>query len=186
MANVAVLYGTTDGQTAKIARHLADVGERLGHEIRAHVLDDLPPDFSLRDFDGVLVGASVYAGKHQGYVARFVTEHLDALKRKPTGFFSVGLSSAWADPESRAQARADVDRFCEQTGWTPDRTLLVAGALRYTRYGRFKRWLMRFIVRRAGGPTDTSKDYEFTDWHELERFASGFLASMGARPQPTA
>jgi menaquinone-dependent protoporphyrinogen oxidase len=184
MARVAVLYGTTDGHTAKIAHHVADAGERLGHRIEVHRLDDLPPDFSLQLYDGVLVGASIHAGKHQPYVVRFVTEHRDALKRLPSGFFSVGLSSAWSDPESRAQAHHALEQFCDQTGWMPDRRLMVAGALRYTRYGLIKRLMMRFIVKRAGGPTDVSKDYEFTHWDEVDRFLAGFFELVAPRPSP--
>jgi menaquinone-dependent protoporphyrinogen IX oxidase len=29
---------------------------------------------------------------------------------------------------------------------------------------------MKTISRRAGGPTDTSRDYEFTDWVALDQF----------------
>jgi menaquinone-dependent protoporphyrinogen oxidase len=31
------------------------------------------------------------------------------------------------------------------------------------------------IVRKAGGDTDTSRDYEYTDWEELRGFARDFV-----------
>ena len=34
-----------------------------------------------------------------------------------------------------------------------------------------KRLVMRVIAKRAGGDTDTSRDYVYTDWEALERFA---------------
>jgi menaquinone-dependent protoporphyrinogen oxidase len=37
---------------------------------------------------------------------------------------------------------------------------------------------MRFIVRMARGDTDTSRDYEYTDWSAVERFASEFAARL--------
>lgn len=34
---------------------------------------------------------------------------------------------------------------------------------------------MRPIARRAGGGTDTTRDYEYTDWREVARFAENCL-----------
>jgi menaquinone-dependent protoporphyrinogen oxidase len=48
--------------------------------------------------------------------------------------------------------------------------LPVAGALVYSKYSFFTKLIMKTISRRAGGPTDTSRDYEFTDWVALDRF----------------
>ena len=53
---------------------------------------------------------------------------------------------------------------------------VVAGALQYTKYNWFIRWVMRRIVSRAGGDTDTSRDYEYTDWKDLELFAHEFAS----------
>ena len=33
------------------------------------------------------------------------------------------------------------------------------------------RQIMRFIAWREGAPTDTSRDYEFTDWNMVRQFA---------------
>jgi menaquinone-dependent protoporphyrinogen oxidase len=34
--------------------------------------------------------------------------------------------------------------------------------------------MMKRIVRKAGGDTDTSRDYEYTDWGDLRAFADEF------------
>jgi menaquinone-dependent protoporphyrinogen oxidase len=56
----------------------------------------------------------------------------------------------------------------------------VAGALLYTRYNLFKRWLMKRIVAQQGGDTDTSKDYDYTDWADLRAFANEFRRRIAA------
>jgi hypothetical protein len=33
VAKALIVYGTTEGQTAKIAQHLADAGRKLGHGV---------------------------------------------------------------------------------------------------------------------------------------------------------
>lgn len=60
-------------------------------------------------------------------------------------------------------------------------TKAVAGALLYTRYGWLKRWIMRRIVRKAGGDVDTTRDYEYTDWIALRELARRFAARLARR-----
>lgn len=49
----------------------------------------------------------------------------------------------------------------------------------YTQYGFVKRWIMRKIARDKGNPdTDTSRDYVYTDWDSVRRFAEGFLETL--------
>ena len=67
-------------------------------------------------------------------------------------------------------------RFVSASGWQPGITRPVPGALLYTRYNPVKRWMMKRIVRKAGGDTDTTRDYEYTDWNELRAFADEFGA----------
>jgi menaquinone-dependent protoporphyrinogen oxidase len=41
-------------------------------------------------------------------------------------------------------------------------------------------FVTRTLMRRGGHPTDTGRDYDYTDWDEVERFG-GELASMMAK-----
>jgi menaquinone-dependent protoporphyrinogen oxidase len=43
--------------------------------------------------------------------------------------------------------------------------------------------MMRRIVSKARGDTDTSRDYEYTDWADLEQFARDFLRRADAARQ---
>jgi menaquinone-dependent protoporphyrinogen oxidase len=78
-----------------------------------------------------------------------------------------------------------VDRFLYTAYWKPRHVILAAGALHYTRYGVFTRWMMRKIAAAHAGPTDTSRDYELTNWSELERDANAFFPEL-IEPRPTA
>jgi menaquinone-dependent protoporphyrinogen oxidase len=51
-----------------------------------------------------------------------------------------------------------------------------AGKLAYTQYGVLTRWLMRRIAAREGGPTDTSRDHDLTDWVAVRDFALAVAA----------
>jgi menaquinone-dependent protoporphyrinogen oxidase len=54
----------------------------------------------------------------------------------------------------------------------------VAGAVLYTQYPWLKKWMMKRIVGKAGGGTDTTRDYEYTDWNDLRRFANEFVGQL--------
>ena len=179
MARILVLYGTTEGQTAKVARFLGDAFRSDG--VSADVIDartDCPwPD----SYDAVIVAASVHAGGYQRTVRRWVYEHAPVLNRKPTAFVSVCLGVLQREPKVERELATIVDRFLTATGWRPGTTKLVAGALPYSRYNWLKRWVMVRIVRKAGGDIDTSRDYEYTDWADLRNFAEEFARSLPTR-----
>ena len=92
----------------------------------------------------------------------------------PSAFFSVSASAASAEPRGPAEARTAMQRFLTETRWDPDMMTTIAGAMAYTKYPLLLRWVLREISRRAGGPTDMSKDHELTDWAQVAEFAHHF------------
>jgi menaquinone-dependent protoporphyrinogen oxidase len=175
MVRVAVRYGTTEGQTEAIAERMATVVTRAGHDATLRDVRALPATVSFDDVDAVVVGASVHAGSHQRYVRRFVTDNAAELNRLPSAFFSVSLTAAGGSDADRGTARSLLEAFLEGTGWEPDATTVVAGALKYSEYGPVTRFVLKRIAGRAGGDTDTSRDYEYTDWAAVEAFAADFV-----------
>jgi len=173
-----IVYGTTEGQTRKIGNFLRDRLAENDHEVT--VVDALEPPAGLdpRGFDRVLVAASVHIGKYQAAVEDWVRRQADVLSRKRAVFVSVSLAAAGTDEDDVQGLAHCVREFTRRTGWTPAVVHHVAGAFRYTEYDFFKRWALKYIAWRKGGPTDTSRDYELTDWDGLTRFARDFAGSM--------
>jgi len=179
-----LVYGTTEGQSLKIARFVADRLAQSGHQTQLVNAIDATPAVDPRDFDAVMVAASVHAGRYQSAVIHLVKEHLADIDTRPNAFLSVSLAAAGDDEEDIEGLKKCVANFTHETGWTPDGIQHVAGAFRYTSYDFLKRWAMKYIAYRKGGPTDTSRDYELTDWDDLTRFVSSFLkSSAGAGPR---
>jgi len=178
MGRILVLYATVDGQTGRIAEHMAAALVQAGHEVKVrpasipHAADDAAL------FDGVILGASIRHGRHAKYVTPLVRDCLKALA-VPTAFFSVCLSAG--GPGARPEAaRRYVDRLLRETGWQPTQVRSFGGALRYRRYSAFNRWMIRFIMSVTGGDTDTSREYEYTDWQAVSDFARQFGARLRA------
>jgi menaquinone-dependent protoporphyrinogen oxidase len=71
-----------------------------------------------------------------------------------------------------------IDSFLRNSGWQPNRILPVAGALQYSKYNFLIRLVMKWIAKRVGAETDTSRDYEYTDWSRLDQFVNQFSADI--------
>jgi menaquinone-dependent protoporphyrinogen oxidase len=179
MTRILVIYGTTDGHTAKVANA---IGRALRfQQVHADVVDarEAPP--APEAYHGVIVAASVQAGRYQRPVRTWVRAHAATLAKKPTAFVSVCLGVLQQDPGVHRHLQAIVDRFEGDTGWHPGEVKQVAGALLYTHYNWLKRWVLLRIVRKAGGATDTSQDYEYTDWADLRAFVDQFARKVRAQ-----
>jgi len=172
MTRILVLYGTTEGQTEKIAHAIGETLHGLGFDtdvVEAGTFDPSP-----RYYAGVIVAASVHAGAYQKAVGRWVRVHAGEMALMPTAFISVCLGVLSKDPKAAADVSAIANRFLDGAKWRPAVTKVVAGALLYTKYNLFKRWVMKRIVAKAGGDTDTSRDYDYTDWNDIRAFAGEF------------
>lgn len=173
---VLILYASTEGQTRKVAEHIASDVQAAGHEAVVHDMGGehrLPP---VKTFDGVICAASVHQGYHQESAVNLITAQADSLNAMHSAFVSVSLSAAMAD--GRAEAQGYVDRFLSATGWKPNMTLLLAGAVRLSGYDYFERQVMKYIVLQRGVAHDLDVDYECTDWGALDGFVSAFLKAV--------
>jgi menaquinone-dependent protoporphyrinogen oxidase len=103
------------------------------------------------------------------------------LNARPAAFFSVSLGAGSRNPEEVAAVTAIASRFVQAANWQPRRVACFPGKLAYTKYGFLKRWIMRRIAAREGGPTDTSRDHDLTNWQAVREFALGVAADAGRR-----
>ena len=177
MSSVLILYATTEGQTARIAERIAQALRERGHAAETRPATEARTELETAKHDGLIVGASIHYGRHPAYLRSLVRSHRAALEARPSAFFSVSLSGGGprAKPEA---ARRYLEVFLRQTGWNPQQTATFAGALPFSKYGAFKRLLMIVFVGLGGGDTDTSRDYEYTDWDAVERFAETFAQRL--------
>jgi len=177
MPRILLLYATMEGQTELIA-------ERIAHKLRekGHSVEMLPADAAREQpdpaaYDAVMIGASIHYGHHPAYLHKLVRRHRDVLATRPCAFFSVSLSAGGPRPKLYAAQRY-LDKFMRKTGWQPQLTASFAGALKYSMYGPIKRRVMIVFMTLGGGETDTSRDYEYTDWAAVESFADRYAQSL--------
>jgi menaquinone-dependent protoporphyrinogen oxidase len=190
---ILVIYATRYGHARRIAQHISFFLQTRG--LGTDVMDAarVDADFSLNLYSAAIIVASVHLGKHEREMVHFVKGQRSGLSRIPAAFVSVSLSESGAEdsaapPELRAKAAFDVQRmvagFAQATGWHPLRTKAVAGAFSYTRYSPLVRFAMKRIARKVGAPVDTSTDYEYTNWNDLDEFVASFTEAIALESRP--
>ena len=180
MNDILIVYATREGQTAKvaarIAAHLAAAGARVDTVNARDRTMTRPLD--LTRYDLLVFGASLHAGGIERELVDFVNHNTAQIEAKRRSFFLVLLSAATRDPELRRQWLADArEKLSRQLRTRFEHIEMIAGALTYSKYPLPLRWVMRRISKQAGGDTDTSRDYEYTDWRQVERYAAQLLES---------
>lgn len=169
-----IVYGTTEGQTRKICQFLKEEAEKLDH---IAVLCDATehPFMPSTNFDAIIIASSVHLQKYQSSITHYVKDHHVILNKIPSAFMSVSLTAASDDQESWKELETLTAEFLNRTGWKPQQVAQIAGALRYSKYDFFKTFIMRMIAKKEGRPTDTTQDYEYTDWDEVRAFLDKVL-----------
>jgi menaquinone-dependent protoporphyrinogen oxidase len=176
---ILIVYGTTEGQTRKVARYVFDWLAGRGHSAELAPAGDAE-GLSPEPFDGVILAASVHAGHYQAPLVDYAKAEAKALAAKPSLFLSVSLSAAGNDPHDWAGLRDCLRRFEAETGWTPGRVEHVAGAFRFSEYDFFKSWAMRWIAARRDEGETPGQDKEYTDWEALSSVLEDWTGGLSA------
>jgi len=174
MKRFLVLYATREGQTARVAGRIAEHLRAAGAEVSlVDAANTLTADaLELARFDRLVFGASMHAGGLEKELVDFVNDREDAIRRRARSLFVVLLSAAAKDAALREEWLGDARKKIEAQLRVPfEHVEMIAGALRYSKYPLPLRWMMRRIARKAGEDTDTSRDYEYTDWEQVRRYA---------------
>jgi menaquinone-dependent protoporphyrinogen oxidase len=173
MPNTLIVFATRHGQTERIALRVAKVLVDGGLAVDIADLRRTPRRPPLERYARIVIAGPVYFGRHPRHLERFIRENRDLLASRDSIFVSV--SGAAITDAGKKEAAACVGDLVQRTGWTPKQMLLAGGAVCFTQYNPLLRWMMRRIAAKQGRDTDTSRDYEYTDWTEVEQFARALL-----------
>ena len=184
MKPLVIPYATREGQTRHIAEYIEARIRDRGHSARLCDVREIREPFDLDPYEGAILAASVHTGTHEPEMIAFVKRHRSRLDELQTAFLSVSLTEASAEDttlregdrtKAAAEAQTVINRFLGETGWQPKRVEAVAGALLYSKYNFIVRFVMKRIARKASRPTDTSHDYEFTNWKAIDALVDEVL-----------
>lgn len=174
MQSALILFATKEGQTAKIAarieKHLR--GRGLATTLVNAFDLESTRQLDLSRYDLLVCGASMHVGGLEREILAFIKDNQDQIAEMKRSFFLVSLSAATKDPDLRGESLHEArNKTQAQLAVAFDDIEMVAGALPYSKYPWPLKWLMKRIAAQAGEVTDTSRDYEYTDWDQVEQYA---------------
>jgi menaquinone-dependent protoporphyrinogen oxidase len=168
MANILIMYSTTDGHTLEICQYLKQVIESNGNHVTLHTMDD-GSDVDMRAFDKIVLGASIRYGKHSKQVYRHIKNNQPILESKPNAFFSVNVV-ARKTAKNQPETNPYLKKFLKEISWQPQQLAVFAGKLNYPIYNYWDKQIIRFIMWMTKGPTDPDTVIDYTDWKQVEAF----------------
>ncbi len=199
---ILLLYGTTQGQTRKIMRHIADRLAAQNHSVELVPADqatglgtdrttdrtsdrtaDRTGGLDPTRFDAAILAGSLHAGRYQSELLKVTHAMAPALNRLPGLFLSVSLTAAGDEPAERAELERLARGFLTDTGWDALQIAQVAGALRFSAYGFFEYWAMLWISRQKNRTLTGREDIEFTDWPALDALTDAFITRAAGTEQ---
>lgn len=144
--NTCILFTTKHGAVEKCARTLQT---KLGGEVRlVNLMREKAPD--LAPFDTVILGCSIYMGRAQGRMSRFVAEQAAGLAGKKLGLFI--CCGARGD-----EAMGQLDKAYPESLRTGALAREVLGdAVDFDKVGFFT----RMIVKKTSGKTASYENFD--------------------------
>ena len=178
MKNILILYATREGQTEKVAAQIATHLKQAGAAVKLINAQDrtATEDINLEAFDLLVFGASMHAGGLEKELVDFINSNREQIEPKIRSFFLVLLSAATKDLKLREEWLEDArNKMDEQLQVKFQGAEMIAGALMYSKYSYPLKWVMKRIANKAGEGTDTSQDYEYTDWKQVEQYSEKLM-----------
>jgi menaquinone-dependent protoporphyrinogen oxidase len=148
MTKVLVTYATKTGSVTDIAERIGETLRGAGMEVDVKPVGDKPDPSA---YDACVAGSGVRAGSWHQPAKHWVKANAEALKSKPTAFFSVGLSAADGKQD---EMRAYTEPLTAETGVQPVDVGTLAGWFVAERFGFAERTIMKMMKAPEGDRRD--------------------------------
>jgi menaquinone-dependent protoporphyrinogen oxidase len=168
MANILIVYSTTDGHTRNIGLRLKQVIEQQDHRVTLISIADRD-NIAMEAFDKIVIGASIRYGKHGKRVNDLIMRNKHILESKPSAFFSVNLVARKPE-KSQPETNPYLRKFLTQISWQPKVLAVFAGKIDYQKYRFWERQIIRLIMLVTKGPINPKTAIDFTNWNQVEAF----------------
>ncbi|WP_235817918.1 flavodoxin domain-containing protein [Formosa haliotis] len=129
--HIGIIYSTTDGQTLKICRQIAQHAKDFGYTADVIELSTFKEPIS--KYSKLILGASIRYGKHNKDVTEFIKKNKNELNQIYTAFFSVNLVARKSDKD-RFNSNPYVIKYFKEIDWNPNLIDVFAGKLDYKSY----------------------------------------------------
>jgi menaquinone-dependent protoporphyrinogen oxidase len=165
-------YATRDGQSRRIAEHIARRLAEKGVDAAPRDLAmAMPAPVELAQAPLIVVVAAVRYGRHLPEADRLLSAYRELPAPPPLALVSVNLTARKPGKIS-ADDNPYLRKLIGRHRIAPALATAVAGRLDYPRYRWTDRQIIRFIMLLTGGPTDLATSVDYTSWSAVDEFAA--------------
>ncbi|MEM9300785.1 MAG: flavodoxin domain-containing protein [Pseudomonadota bacterium] len=177
MRHWLIIYHSAEGQTARIASHIARHIDQGFRDVRVRNINYLKPQ-DLAELAGIIVGTSMRWGRFPEEIRAFITEHSELLNRVPSALYTVSLSAASPEPRRREVVHEKARRLAIGSGWHPRQWATFAGAINPAEFGPVKRLAVRAVMKTLLGSSEPTAVGELTDWTAVHDFVDRVVPAL--------
>lgn len=175
MNKILIVYGSKHGQTEKISNFIKE--KLASKDFNVEIVNIKNHNFVISEnYQAIIIASSINVGGHLKDISKFIAKNLKKINSTKSYFLSVGIGICSKKLNEQEKTKKMAIDFCSNLKWDVTEIKSVAGALAYTKYNFLLKLLCKTIASILGLPNkDLSKDYEFTDWKDLESFINKII-----------
>ena len=128
MKNILIVYSSIDGHTKKISSKIAEYLSESENVDLASLSE--AKTLSLKNYQQIIIGASIRYGNYRKDLFEFIEKNLDDLNEKENAFFSVNVVARKSE-KNTAESNPYVNKFLKATKWKPKSLDVFAGVVDY-------------------------------------------------------
>ena len=173
---VLIGYGSRYGSTAEVAQEMANVIQGIGAQAEVVDLRKDKPSGELQDYDLVVIGSGIQAGRWTKEPLEFIRKNIERLSHMNVALFVV--SGYATDPENHETIQTEyLDKIAQENpGLKPIATAFFAGVFDFNKYNFAIRRLVKSIVKNQMGPGEEVPDkIDSRDWDQIRGWAADLL-----------
>ncbi len=176
MGHIAICYRSRYGTTTEIVKEMVKVAEEAGAKVDAVDLKEGSLPSPITDYDLVIVGSGIQAGRWTKEPLEFIDRHRDKLSTSKVALFVVCGDAG--SPEYCDHAQSEyLDKIAAQY---PEiafvSTGLFGGMFDFKRYNFVTRALVKKIVKaRLPEGAEVPDVMDFRDWNQIRGWISGLV-----------
>ena len=163
--SILVAYATRYGSTQEVAEAVAATLRESGLEVEIQPMRKVRV---LASYRAVVLGAPIYIGSLHKDAQRFLSQHHEALSKRPVAVFALGPTHD--DEKERQGARAQLDKELAKFPWFTPVALELFG-------GKYNPAKLRFpdnlIARLPASPLHNEPVSDVRDWTAIRAWAKG-------------
>ncbi len=176
MSKIAICYGSRYGTTTGIVQEMAKTAEEVGASIEVVELKRNKLAQSVHEYDLILIGSGIQAGRWTKEPLKFIEENLESLSNCKVALFVVCGDAG--NPALCDKAQADyLDTITAQyPTLSPVSTGLFGGMFDFKRYNFVTRSLVKSIVKkRTPKGEEVPEIMDFRDWDKIREWTTNVV-----------